>query len=184
MEIINEMIYQLMMNKPLLISTILVLMIVLAILIYRIKMKTIIITNKTKQLENLKKEQEAQKTKKLVSENKNELKFQEALKLFLNTCEFKFNFWFETKILPIYISKGPEHVTKPVLQDALDNFSLDVKACIHQKIYEKLFDNYFSDSKALDIFLKEYFYNKINNYEIKNAKINLSTQVLNEISKG
>jgi len=86
-----------------------------------------------------------------------ELKFQAALKLFFNTCEYKFNYWFEKDILPVYLSKGAEHVTAPLIKKTFDNYMTDMKACVHPKIYELLLKNYFSDPRSVDIFLKQYF---------------------------
>lgn len=110
-----------------------------------------------------------------------ELKFQEALKLFLNTCEYKFDYWFERNILPVYISKGAEHVTTPLINKTFDDYKTDMKVCVHPKIYKLLLENYFSSSKSIDVFLKQYFHNKVNAYELKNKKTAFSQLALDNI---
>jgi len=97
-----------------------------------------------------------------------EIKFQEALKLFLNTCEIKFTYWTNKDIIPLYVAKGPDHVSSAVVKNTCDSFILDVKACLNITIFESILNNYFSSTQALDIFLKQYFYNKLNAYETKN----------------
>ena len=97
-----------------------------------------------------------------------EIKFQESLKLFLNTCEIKFTYWTNKDIVPLYMTKGPEHVSSAVVKNVCDSFILDVKACLNIAIFESILNNYFSSTQALDIFLKQYFYNKLNAYETKN----------------
>lgn len=114
----------------------------------------------------------------------NDLKFQEALKLFLNTCEIKFTYWLNKDIAPLYLSKGPEHVTQQLVNKTYEGFLLDVKASLNVKIFELILDNYFSSSKAIDIFLKQYFYNKLNAYEIKNAGKLFSPRALETMNGG
>ena len=111
----------------------------------------------------------------------NELKFQETLKLFLNTCEIKFNYWFEKNILPVYMTKGVEHVTASLVEKTYKTFLNDMKVCLHPKIYDILLKNYFSDPRSVDIFLIQYFYNKINAYELKNKKTVFNNSALNNL---
>ena len=116
------------------------------------------------------------------SKQQTELKFQDALKLFFNTCEMKFIYWFEKRILPIYMTKGIEHVTTNLISNTIKDFIYDIKISLHPDIYKILLKNYFNSSKAIDIFLIEYFYNKINAYELKNKKLVFDYSIL--IDKG
>ena len=99
----------------------------------------------------------------------NDFKYQDALKLFLNTSELKFNYWFEKEILPVYMSKGVEHVTASLVEKTYKTFLNDMKVCLHPKIYDILLKNYFSDPRSIDIFLTQYFYSKLNVYELKKS---------------
>ncbi len=113
------------------------------------------------------------------------MSFEKAFTLFINTCELKFIYWFEKNILPVYLTQGSDGVTKALVSKTFENFETDVKACINPQIYKSLMNNYFSDRRALDIYLKEYFHNKINAYEIKNSKnIFNANQILKTIEKG
>ena len=109
------------------------------------------------------------------------LDFTLALNIFTNTLEHKFNYWYNQEILPVYLTKGPEHVTGALVTKTLDNFLTDIKASLNNKIFISLLDTYFTSPKAIDIFLKQYFYNKINARELKNNKMISSKGVLNGV---
>ena len=119
-----------------------------------------------------------QNSKKSVS---NEITFDKAMTLFANTCNLKFQYWFEKEILPIYLTQGPDSVTPAKIKKTYELVSTDVKASTHSKIFDKLLENYFSDVRAIDIFLKQLFLTKINSYEMKNSKLRLDAETLRKV---
>ena len=83
------------------------------------------------------------------SAQSSEMNLEKALKLFFNTCELKFLYWFETNILPIYLTQGSDSVTPSLVKKTFDNFQNDVKVCVHPIIFEILLKYYFSDKRKL-----------------------------------
>lgn len=129
----------------------------------------------------MKRKKQTSKPTKSVSDT---LKTQEALTLFFNTCNYKFNYWFRKELMPIYYAKGTEHVTPVKINKTIDKFKLDVKTCVNSKILKKLLDDYFNSDKSIDIFLNQYFNNKIDEFELKNFKnFSISNKTIEDISK-
>ena len=93
----------------------------------------------------------------------------------------KFDYWYNQEVLPIYLTHGSEHVTSTILTNVSKNFIMDVKASLSDKIFIELIDNYFSSPKAIDIFLKQYFYNELNNRELQNGKMTTNKGAINGI---
>jgi len=94
-------------------------------------------------------------------------------------------YWFEKSILPIYLTQGSDGVTNAIVSKTFENFQIDIKACLNNAIYDKLFEYYFTDRRALDIYLKQFFYNKLNSYELKNTKRILNmNQIIKTVEKG
>ena len=115
------------------------------------------------------------------SVSKDNLDFKTALSLFTNTIKLKFIYWYNQEILPTYLTHGPEHVTSAMLSTAADDFITDVKASLSNKIFIELLKYYFESPKAIDIFLKQYFYNEVNNRELKHGVPTSNKGALNGI---
>ena len=79
------------------------------------------------------------------------------------------------------MTRGPEHVTAAMLNTVSDDFVTDIKASLSDKIFIELLKYYFNSPKAIDIFLKQYFYNEVNNRELKNGVPTSNKGALNGI---
>lgn len=71
-------------------------------------------------------------------------------------------------MLPKYLAGGASKVTSAEIKKIIEKFNKDFFSTTNPKLLEDLIKYIFSSKEAIEITNKEFFYTKLNEYELKN----------------
>ena len=71
-------------------------------------------------------------------------------------------------MLPKYLAGGTSKVTPTDIKKIIEKFNKDFFSTTNPKLLEELIKYIFSSKEAIEITNKEFFYTKLNEYELKN----------------